>query len=160
MQIQSSSSTIFNAQSIKDETLNDSEQNSYFNFFDIKDYNDIFKEALDTKTDTQKNAHIQSLTLLKEKGLKEDELNMINTFVILENKEKLDEFYFSEEDKKIIENYQSIFNKIYQAIQEEREVRLQFKKLQAQTMMTDVLLKSKDNQDGIQSPKHTLNIEV
>lgn len=132
----------------------------FMKLFEVEDYDIILEKALDTMSDLEKEAHLKTLENLEKEGYSQEQLNTVNMYAVLKNENRLFEINLSKEDEQVINSYESMFDKIYDAIKSKREERLALKPFQMQQMMTDTILKSHDVKEGKVSIEHSLNLEV
>lgn len=148
-----------NKQTINTSSFINSEKNDDFiTLIDFNNYDLNLENALDTLSDTQKEAHLKTLEKLKEEGYSKEELNIINLQLLFKN--KLEEFELTDKQQELVNKYDSMFKDIYKAIQEKREEKLNLKPLQMEQMMTDTMLKALDIKENIIPNEHKLNIEI
>lgn len=127
---------------------------------EIEDYDSILKKTLSYLSDLEKESHLETLKLLEEEGYSKDELTKINLYLISKKENSFEELNLSDEDKQLLDIYNSIYEQIKNAIQNKREERLNLKPLQSEIFMSDTLLKTKDMIDGREVQEHSLNLEV
>ncbi|RXK00676.1 hypothetical protein CRV02_09915 [Arcobacter sp. CECT 8989] len=150
--------TFFNPDKKTKEEISQKNKDEFSSFFENVNYQELLNDTLDTMSDLEKQAHLETLKVLKEIGLKEDELYIINFHIL--NKNSLNhELPFTEEEEKLIEKYDSLFDFALDTIKDSRKRQLGFKKLQTQTNITDVMLKSLDIHNNKTSQEYILKVE-
>jgi formate dehydrogenase maturation protein FdhE len=114
---------------------------------DDMSYNQILENVLQDMSQSQKEAHLSTLETLKEKGYKEEELNIINKILLSEKAGKIVELNKYEDD--IYDEYKITFKEVMQAIQDRFYEDLKMKKLKIEMFVSDTTLTIKDNQEKL-----------
>jgi formate dehydrogenase maturation protein FdhE len=110
---------------------------------DDMSYNQILENVLQDMSQSQKEAHLSTLETLKEKGYKEEELNIINKILLSEKAGKIVEL------NNIYDEYKITFKEVMQAIQDRFYEDLKMKKLKIEMFVSDTTLTIKDNQEKL-----------
>lgn len=105
-----SSKTLFNTQ--KNTYLNEINVNNTFNNFFKNSYEDNLKSVLDILIDKKKLAHLETLNILKEKNIVNEELNKINLLILLGQNKQAHQLELTNKDKKIFKEYSKLYQKI------------------------------------------------
>lgn len=138
----------------------DESSEKFKEYLETQEYEDILEKTLASLSDLEKEAHLKTLREFEESGVSEDELRKINLYVLLKKEDVQIDDNLNNKDKVLLEQYDSMFNKIYEAMQEKREERLDFKPMQSKFMMTDTILKTLDLKQGNTPTEHSINLEV
>lgn len=157
MKIVSDIFSTFSERKSKNKQINKSED--FSSLFENVDYEKLLEDTLSTMSDLEKEAHIEILKVLKEFGIEESELFIINFHLL--NKNSLNhELPYTEEEDKLIKQYESLFSLALDTIKSTRKRLLSFKKLQTQTNVTDIILESLNIHNNKSFLESRLKIEV